>query len=207
MDETSKEDRDGKQCPECEEPASPGTFCFSCGHYYLATETRSSIEPPPNLIKDVARERYVLTRRWKKGWFKGAPFIILFFGCFLLFVNFFDSESFQQKVASLGFGVLMSGMAVVLLVNSTRVEISPDFLSVKKGPVPIPLARSFTLRRDEIAKVTLTKNKSHGDGRKSGYDLKAVKVSGEPFDVVQLTDSGEAILLLGFIRKKMNLSA
>ena len=101
---------------------------------------------------------------------------------------------------------LISYTLLVLSFNKTKIFIHPPGIEVKRGPIYLPLADSYILKKEDIKRLDLCKQVSEGESRTSvTFSNKIIKKNNDILDLLDSENEDEAFEILGFIHNIFNL--
>lgn len=157
----------------------------------------------PEALKNIhiSQKASCLTIRWKRGgraghWLSEVIWFLVGLAFFGFPVFGLVSQAIQGKLANWGWGnlvtvpfALLGGLALyrtlTLLINTDVIEVTPQTLRVRSGPLPPWDMETPTIPRQEITQVTCqvrtlsTRGRSNMRGTDHNYDVYAIAPDGK----------------------------
>ncbi|MHC4503278.1 MAG: hypothetical protein ACYTFI_08240 [Planctomycetota bacterium] len=184
-------------CPLCESRQSPNaTVCGRCGRYFTyrldPDDYRASdADGPPR------RTEIEQTRRWFSWGMLGvsAMLVVIGLGLGSGLWTAADRAGWVTVLMALG-SLALFYLALVLVVNRTKIRASGGRIRVTRGPLWLPLADSFSLGAGDIERIDVWRVKTSTDAETiTNYGIKLFTRKGDVLDVLELDDEREALAM------------
>jgi hypothetical protein len=184
-------------CPLCGARQSRNaTICRRCGRYFT-----SALDPDEYRASDAdgrpRRTEIEQTRRWF-GWGNLAlSGILVVIGLGLGSGLWTATDRARWVTALIVLGSLsLFYLALVLVVNRTKIRVSDGVLTVTRGPLWLPLADSFSLGAEGIERIDVWRVETSTDAETiTNYEIKAFTRKGDVLDILELDDEREALAM------------
>lgn len=190
-------------CPSCKQPIrfQKNSYCPHCSRY------QSGKQPNPKGPQTMQTTDNV-TFSWLLPWVKSKGMKAVKWSSLLIFIAFpliaLSENSNRliwnsQQISQFIFAALAGYGFLILSLNKTRINITPDTLVVKRGPIPVPLVSSCRIKKTEVSRINLYKVPGYKRGPET-FSLYIHTRNNRVRDVLSTENENDGIRFYEFIR-------